>query len=132
QVAAVADLRDEPRQVDLEEIVESLGHPGVLPALGPHDVVDDARAGAPAQIVVIDRARGAEPALEGHAHGAPPGAARADQGAVDVEQDELHERGGIDRTTCGAGSRWRGGGPRWAAAGPAPPPRRRRCSSGRA
>src|SRR5262249_59332397 len=94
QVAAVADLRDEPRQVDLEEIVESLGHPGVLPALGPHDVVDDARVGAPAQIVVIDRARGAEHALEGHAHRAPPGAARADQGAVDVEQGELHERAG--------------------------------------
>ena len=126
----VADLGDQPADVRLEEVVEPLVHSRRLPAFRAHDVVHDAGVGAPAEIVGVDPARRPEDPLEGRSHRATPGPPRGDQGAVDVEQDELHAR--IGRAArCAAERRARAGAPRWAAGAPAPRPRRPRCSSDR-
>src|SRR6185436_3900817 len=100
-----------------------------IQARASEEIADDLRVGPAPEVVTVDRARGAIDVAHRLIECPPPRSAGAEQGPVDVEQDELHNplRPGLTREgTPLEGAR------RSAEAPPGPDRPRRRSSSARA
>ncbi len=89
----IPDLRLEQRLVAPVDVRLSGGDRRLVHAGPSEEITDDLRVGTAAEVVAVDRARGAVHVPHGLVEGPAPRSARAEQGAVDVEQDELHDAG---------------------------------------
>src|SRR6266508_5079027 len=88
--AAVADLGGQPPGIGLEAVVEPLAHRLALEAGALHQVEDDAGVRLAAKVVGVDVSGRPVDVLEGDGEGPPSGAARDQDSAVDIEEDEAH------------------------------------------
>src|SRR5262245_60559364 len=98
---AVADDPGELARVDAEAVVDPRADARDVQTRLGHQLLDDGEVGAPAEVEVLDRARGAVDLLERAGEGGAPGAADGHERAVDIEEKEAH----LTVRPAGAGGR---------------------------